>query len=181
MDIPFAAISSHCYVYNMGHKYNTFVMYIPNLLTYLLHKTYVTKFYIYQISAMKKKLCIYQHGQGYVHKNEYSLFGSPVPERNCFVRIPHHIILFARIGWLLCTKSKRGKKSTRMPQKGSRKWRQVDRIIVHVKMVHGGTWMEAGMCRVVGGPVVSAVLPTATRKWTSPYKKMNYQDRFGKA
>ncbi len=38
----------------MGNKYNTFVMYIPNLLTYLLHKTYVTKFYTYQISAMKK-------------------------------------------------------------------------------------------------------------------------------
>ena len=25
-------------------------------------------------------LCIYQSGQGYVHKKEYSLFGSPVPE-----------------------------------------------------------------------------------------------------
>ena len=48
-------------------------------------------------------------------------------------------------------------------------------------MVHDGTWTEAGMCCVVSGPVVSPVLPTATRKWTSPYKITHYQDKFGKA
>ena len=42
-------------------------------------------------------------------------------------------------------------------------------------------WTEAGMCRVVSGPVVSPVLPTAKRKCTSPYKITNYQDKFGKA
>ena len=45
---------SHCYVYNMGHKHNTFVIYIPNLWTYLLYDTYVSKVYIHQISVIKK-------------------------------------------------------------------------------------------------------------------------------
>ncbi len=63
---------------------------------------------------MKKMLCIYQSGQGYVYKKEYSLFGSPVPEETVLYGFLTTLFSLLLNG---LTKSKRGKKSTRKPQK----------------------------------------------------------------
>ena len=86
-------ILSHCYVYNMGHKYNTFVMYIPNLWTCLLHNTYVTKLCIYQIPVMKKSY-VYTNMVKvmYIKTNTLSLAHLSQKKLFCMDSSPHYFL-----------------------------------------------------------------------------------------
>ena len=100
---------SHCYVYNMGHKHNTFVMYIPNLWTYLLHNTYVTKLYIYQIPVMKKSY-VYTNMVKvmYIKTNTLSLAHLSQKKLFCTDSSPHYFLCTYRLTTL--HKIKKGQK-----------------------------------------------------------------------
>ena len=100
---------SHRYVYNMGHKCNTFVMYIPTLWKYLLHNTYVTKLYIYQIPVMKKSY-VYTNMVKvmYIKTNTLSLAHLSQKKLFCTDSSPHYFLCTYRLTTL--HKIKKGQK-----------------------------------------------------------------------